>query len=80
MRIGNRPMAGEIRQLLNYDPTSGVKGVSWRAERNLWVARIHLSGKTQHLGCFRELEDAKAAYEKAAASFHGKFAVHSSTT
>ena len=52
--------------------TSGFKGVSWYA--NKWVARIRINGVKTHLGRFDKIEDAAAAYEKAAIQYFGEFA------
>lgn len=56
------------------DNKSGVKGVSWDASRELWNARIMARGKNHHLGRFKELSDAEAAYKAAASELHGEFA------
>jgi len=46
--------------------TSGVKGVHWLGRKNRWQARITVDGKRLSLGSYRNLEDAQAAYAKAA--------------
>ena len=51
---------------------SGVKGVRW--ERNKWRASIIKDRKKYHLGVFDNLEDAAAAYAKAAPLYHGQYA------
>lgn len=44
---------------------SGVTGVSWRADRNKWNARIKVGYKNFNLGLFDKMEDAVAARKKA---------------
>ena len=48
---------------------SGYKGVSWDAQRGLWIASI-----TARIGVFEDIEEAAAAYSKASAMLHGQFA------
>jgi hypothetical protein len=54
--------------------SSGVKGVSWRADRQKWQVHIRVDGKRLSLGHYTELADAAAAYAEAATKFHGEFA------
>lgn len=56
------------------DNKSGVKGVSWSAERHLWVAQICIRGCQTHLGRFGLKQDAETAYRKAADIHFGEFA------
>jgi HNH endonuclease len=51
---------------------SGVKGVCWIANR--WVAQITVNMKHLYLGRFRNIEDARKAYNEAAKKYHGEFA------
>jgi hypothetical protein len=53
--------------------TSGFKGVRWKADKGMWVARIDLHGKRKHVGYFGTAEDAHAAYCRASADLHGAF-------
>ena len=55
------------------DNTSGAKGVCFDAYTGRWQAKIHVDGKTVHLGRFTELDDAAAAYRVASEKHHGKF-------
>lgn len=48
------------------DSKSQVKGVSWDAKRQKWIAQICESGRNRNLGRYAKQEDAIAAYEKAA--------------
>ena len=52
--------------------TSGYKGVSWNY--NGWEAKIHVNGKTIHMGRFNTPEEAAIAYDEAAKKYHGEFA------
>ncbi|MED3562284.1 HNH endonuclease [Bacillus xiapuensis] len=53
--------------------TSGVKGVIWKKKNNCWEARITYNGKRIHLGCFKELEEAKKVREEAEIKYFGEF-------
>ncbi|MEY4838685.1 MAG: hypothetical protein RLZZ475_2544 [Pseudomonadota bacterium] len=53
---------------------SGVKGVSWVAERGQWLARITVHGRKIHLGQFNSKEEAIAARRAGEAKYHGDFA------
>lgn len=58
------------------DSTTAIKGVSHRRTKHgkdRWRATIMLLGKRTHLGYFNTLEDARAAYCKAAKELHGEF-------
>jgi hypothetical protein len=49
---------------------SGHKGVSWDKSRNKWCAAIYVKSKCKHLGRYKELANAVAAYAQAAAKYH----------
>lgn len=51
---------------------SGLKGIEKR--KNGYVARIRKNGKRHYLGTFPTIEEAQAAYDKAAGELHGVFA------
>lgn len=53
---------------------SGIKGVSWRAGAEKWVAVIYVGRKQRFLGYFDNIGDAAAAYRKAAQEHFGAFA------
>ena len=59
---------------LRKDNTSGVKGVNWYKSSNKWVAKIAVKGKRLSLGYFDSIDDASAAYERAAREHFGEFA------
>jgi hypothetical protein len=50
--------------------TSGVKGVTKRSDSNTWRAQIGHNGKRIHIGGFKTIADAQAAYAAAAAQLH----------
>jgi hypothetical protein len=58
-----------------YVNSSGKKGVGWNKRANKWEARIHLNRRKKFLGNFDSIEDAAAAYKKAAVELHGEFAL-----
>jgi len=44
---------------------SGRTGVYWREGRRCWVASIKADGRTKHLGCFEEMQEAVLARQNA---------------
>lgn len=52
--------------------TTGVRGV--HKDGNRYIARIRIRNKRYRLGSFASLEEAAAAYKKAAKELHGEFA------
>lgn len=54
---------------------SGRKGVRWHKKTQKWNANITVSGRTRSLGYFDSLDAAASAYETAAKSAFGEFAV-----
>ena len=73
LRICSRSENNQNQQLSGNN-TSGYKGVSWNKPNSKWRARIVISGKTQHLGCYHTPEAAAEAYDKAAIQHYGEFA------
>ncbi|AIX74659.1 HNH endonuclease signature motif containing protein [Mixta calida] len=47
------------------DSTTGMKGVTFCKQRNLWQAQINLSGKNITLGRFKTIDEAAIAYKSA---------------
>jgi hypothetical protein len=56
--------------------TSGVKGVSWRAERGKWEAVVYVNRKRRYRKLFDSLDEAKQAVTIARTELHGEFANH----
>lgn len=54
---------------------SGFKGVCWDKARGRWFVQIRINGKQTKLGRFDDLVEAAKAYDRAAAAYHGEFAV-----
>lgn len=57
-------------RLRSRNNTSGFKGVLWDKQSGRWKARI----RQRDLGYYANIEDAAAAYEKAAKELFGEFA------
>lgn len=55
--------------------TSGYKGVSWKKKNNKWVANISTGSGQKHLGLYETAVDAAKAYDNAAKTMKGGFAV-----
>lgn len=59
----------QVQDILDGKPlsnsTSGVRGVTWHARQKKWQVRVQINGKTQNIGYYASLEDAKATREKA---------------
>lgn len=53
--------------------TSNVKGVSWHKHHQKWIVRIQAYRKPIFIGYFKDVENAKKAYAKAAKKYHGEF-------
>jgi hypothetical protein len=56
------------------DSKTGIKGISWRADKSRWIAEICKDGKRVQVGSFKKREDAAAAYQEAARQLHGQYA------
>ena len=57
--------------------TKYPKGVQYRdrpPRAPVWVAQINIAGRVTHLGHFKYMEHAAAAYRIAASTLHGEFA------
>jgi hypothetical protein len=76
-RIANLREADDAQNSANIstreNTRSGYRGVWFRSQRNVWCAQIHFRGRKQHLGSFKNKEDAAAAYAKAARRLYGEF-------
>lgn len=56
------------------DSKSGIKGVHWLEGRRLWEVQIRADERRVTVGRFKDLEQAKRAYNEAALKYHGEFA------
>lgn len=54
--------------------TSGIKGVSWYKKNKKWIASIRLNRRQIYIGLFQTIDEAAAAYAKAASELFGEFA------
>jgi hypothetical protein len=76
-RMSNLRLASISQNLANsrrpITNTSGHKGVSWDASRGKWQVKIQVMGVTKHCGRFHDINDAAAAYERAAKAHFGEF-------
>lgn len=52
---------------------TGLKGISYRKDRNYWVAKITVNRQTIRLGAFKLAEEAHKAYMEKAKELHGEF-------
>jgi hypothetical protein len=77
-RWDNLRLATRSQNMANIKVTrrskSGVKGVFWDKARYKWGAYITHNYKVRNLGRYDKIEDAKAAYDKAARELFGEFA------
>lgn len=83
-RISNLRLATRSQNCANKkgrrDNTSGVKGVTWDKNRGKWMAKIQVNGRHVGLGRFERIEDAAAAYLRAAQKHFGAFSRTGSTS
>lgn len=79
-RISNLREASALENrancIIRKDNTTGVKGVVFHRQTGKWWARITNNGKCRSLGLFSHIDDARIAYEHAARSDFGSFALH----
>jgi hypothetical protein len=69
LRDATRTVNSENVQAAHKDSRSGLLGVSWSKDKDLWYSRIRVKGSTRFLGYFNDPNAAHAAYitEKRAA-------------
>lgn len=72
LRLANKSTNGMNRGK-QANNSSGFKGVSFRKDRNKWLAKITKDGKAHHLGLFESKEKAALSYRQAASEIHGAF-------
>ncbi len=53
--------------------TSGHKGVAWDRRSRRWRVKLNSEGKDKHIGVYRNIADAVAAYAVASRRYHGEF-------
>ena len=63
----------QVNRKLQFNNTSGVKGVSWDPQRRKWRAMIAIDGRDRILGRFRTIEEAASTYSAASTKLHGEF-------
>ena len=67
--------SGNVRNSrVRKDNSSGVKGVYFQKRYRNWKAYIYVNEKYIHLGCFKNVQGAALAYNRAAQKYCGKFA------
>lgn len=71
------PSQNRMNVSVGKNNTSGVKGVSWSADRNRWWVTVQAYGVLHNIGYFTDLKEAADARESAAKRIHGEFARHS---
>ena len=73
----NLRQATNSQNKINSNPssrnTSGIKGVSYSALTNKWVAQCSVNGKVKRIGGYDNIKDAQIAYESYAKKHHGEF-------
>lgn len=74
LRLANKAQNGANRGLPRNN-TSGFKGVHWHKNNGNWRAIIGVNNQRVILGHFCNREDAARAYDEAAVSYFGEFAL-----
>ncbi|MCP1243036.1 HNH endonuclease [Acetobacter lambici] len=76
-RITNLRFATNAQNCMNCkghsNSLTGIKGVTWDKTRGKWMARLNKGGKFINLGRFDTSDEAKMAYDAAAADAHGEY-------
>jgi hypothetical protein len=64
----------QFNQKTNKKSKTGVKGVTWRKDRQKYRARVKVHSKEVFVGHFDTIEEAEKAVSERRAFLHGKFA------
>lgn len=76
-RIGNLRPATVAQNGANArahrDNPCGTKGVHYRADRGVWLAKIRSCGRTFYIGSYQTMDEAAAAYDQYAIHLNGEF-------
>lgn len=72
LRVTTRSQNGQHRTGSQCNNTSGVRGVTWRKDKNTWRARATLNGRLYHGGYYPTLE----AADKAARALRAQLFTH----
>lgn len=75
LRLATKPQNGWNRKISSKN-TSGVKGVSYRAGKKPWIARLDANGEVVWVGSFETKEQAEAAIVEKREQVHQEFANH----
>lgn len=59
---------------LRSDNSSGIKGISWRKEKNSWETYININKKRIRLGYFKDIKEAALKRIEAEKIYFGEFA------
>lgn len=73
----NLRIVTQRQNLMNTKPRknkSGFKGVGWYPAYQMWQVRVHLNGKANHVGYFKDPIEAARAYNVKALELFGEFA------
>jgi hypothetical protein len=67
------PKENQYNRPISKSNTSGIKGVSLCKSTQKWVCQIKINGKSTHLGCFVNLDDAIKKRQEVAKQQFGEF-------
>ena len=54
--------------------TSGIKGVSWKADLKKWQVSVNVDGNRKYIGVFKDIELAELVAMEARNKYHGEYA------
>lgn len=73
LRLANY-MENSYNRSIGSNNNSGYKGVHWHQRERKWYAEIYYNKQRRYLGSYNDIEEAYAAYCKAAKKYHKQFA------